>query len=190
MVMSGADKAIYVYRNGNLIGRARVEIGGRGAPGDHVFSLLEGTTGPHELSAQPPQRSHPRKLKPALRRVAGQMIADQAGKVCVGAGILCRAAHERSLHRLCPIRSLRRWQGPFISSLPAVCIDWTCRRSRSCSAFQNGAPVVTNLSLPWTQRTARQPSQQNRGRDIQIATDSGRASANHSKPSNCRTDCS
>ena len=43
--MSGPDKAIYVYRNGNTIGRARVEIGGRGALGDHVFSLLEGTTG-------------------------------------------------------------------------------------------------------------------------------------------------
>jgi hypothetical protein len=65
-------------------------------------------------------------------------------------------------------RSLRRWQGPFISSLPAVCIDWTCRRSRSCSASQNGALVATNLSLPWTQRTACQPSQQNRGRDIQL----------------------
>jgi hypothetical protein len=45
MVMSGADRAIYVYHNGNPIGRARVEIGGRGALGDHVFSLLEGTTG-------------------------------------------------------------------------------------------------------------------------------------------------
>ena len=45
MVVSVADKAIYVYRNGNPIGRARVEIGGRGALGDHVFSLLEGTTG-------------------------------------------------------------------------------------------------------------------------------------------------
>jgi hypothetical protein len=36
MVMSGADKAIYVYRNGNPIGRARVEIRGRGALGNHV----------------------------------------------------------------------------------------------------------------------------------------------------------
>src|ERR1700759_2119766 len=45
VVMSGADKAIYVYRNGHQIRRARVEIGGRGALGDHVFSLLEGTTG-------------------------------------------------------------------------------------------------------------------------------------------------
>ena len=45
MVVSAADKAIYVYRNGNPIGRAAVEIDGRGALGDHVFSLLEGTTG-------------------------------------------------------------------------------------------------------------------------------------------------
>src|SRR6478609_5740415 len=45
MVMSGADRAVYVYRNGNPIGRARVEISGRGALGDSVFSLLEGTTG-------------------------------------------------------------------------------------------------------------------------------------------------
>src|SRR6187399_1941869 len=45
MVVSAADKAIYVYRNGTPIGRAPVEVGGRGALGNHVFSLLEGTTG-------------------------------------------------------------------------------------------------------------------------------------------------
>jgi hypothetical protein len=45
MVVSASDKAIYVYRNGNPIGRAWVEVGGRGALGEHVFSLLEGTTG-------------------------------------------------------------------------------------------------------------------------------------------------
>jgi L,D-transpeptidase catalytic domain len=45
MVVSAADKAIYVYRNGNPIGRAPVEVGGVGSLGDHVFSLLEGTTG-------------------------------------------------------------------------------------------------------------------------------------------------
>lgn len=45
MVVSAADKTIYVYRNGNPIGRAAVEISGRGALGDHVFSLLEGSTG-------------------------------------------------------------------------------------------------------------------------------------------------
>ncbi len=45
MVVSAADKMIYVYRNGNPIGRAPVEISGYGALGNHVFSLLEGTTG-------------------------------------------------------------------------------------------------------------------------------------------------
>src|SRR6187397_682538 len=45
MVVSAADKAVYVYRNGTPIGRASVEVGGRGALGNHVFSLLEGTTG-------------------------------------------------------------------------------------------------------------------------------------------------
>jgi hypothetical protein len=45
IVVSAADKAIYVYRNGTPIGRAPVEVGGRGALGNHVFSLLEGTTG-------------------------------------------------------------------------------------------------------------------------------------------------
>src|SRR5437667_443126 len=44
MVVSAADRALYVYRNGNPIGRAAVEIDGRGSLGDHVFSLLEGTT--------------------------------------------------------------------------------------------------------------------------------------------------
>jgi hypothetical protein len=44
MVVSSADKAIYVYRNGNVIGRAPVEVSGRGSLGNHVFSLLEGTT--------------------------------------------------------------------------------------------------------------------------------------------------
>jgi L,D-transpeptidase catalytic domain len=45
MVVSAADKAVYVYRNGKPIGRATVEIDGRGALGDHVFSMLEGTSG-------------------------------------------------------------------------------------------------------------------------------------------------
>ena len=45
MVVSAADKAVYVYRNGNVIGRAPVEVSGRGSLGNHVYSLLEGTTG-------------------------------------------------------------------------------------------------------------------------------------------------
>jgi hypothetical protein len=50
IVISSADRAMYVYRNGNPIGRAAVEIVGRGLGnrdklGNHVFSMLEGTTG-------------------------------------------------------------------------------------------------------------------------------------------------
>jgi hypothetical protein len=45
IVLSSADRSLYVYRNGNPIGRATVEISGRGALGGHVFTLLEGSTG-------------------------------------------------------------------------------------------------------------------------------------------------
>ncbi len=50
IVISSADKAMYVYRNGDPIGRASVEIGGNGLSGreklgNHVFTMLEGTTG-------------------------------------------------------------------------------------------------------------------------------------------------
>jgi hypothetical protein len=43
IVVSSADKALYVYRNGNAIGRAPIEA--RGSLGTNVFTLLEGTTG-------------------------------------------------------------------------------------------------------------------------------------------------
>jgi hypothetical protein len=50
IVISSADRAMYVYRNGDPIGRAAVEVGGRGLTGrdklgNHVFTMLEGTTG-------------------------------------------------------------------------------------------------------------------------------------------------
>ncbi|MFL6585075.1 MAG: L,D-transpeptidase [Chthoniobacterales bacterium] len=50
IVISSADRAMYVYRNGNPIGRAAVEISGKGISGrdklgNHVFTMLEGTTG-------------------------------------------------------------------------------------------------------------------------------------------------
>jgi hypothetical protein len=50
IVISSADQAMYVYRNGNPIGRAAVEISGAGVTGrdrlgNHVFTMLEGTTG-------------------------------------------------------------------------------------------------------------------------------------------------
>lgn len=50
IVISSTDHAMYVYRNGNPIGRAAVEIVRRGLGssdklGNHVFTMLEGTTG-------------------------------------------------------------------------------------------------------------------------------------------------
>jgi hypothetical protein len=50
IVISSTDKAMYVYRNGEPIGRASVEVGakgitGRAKLGSHVFTMLEGTTG-------------------------------------------------------------------------------------------------------------------------------------------------
>jgi len=50
IVISSADKAMYVYRSGDPIGRASVELSGKGLTGreklgNHVFTMLEGTTG-------------------------------------------------------------------------------------------------------------------------------------------------
>jgi hypothetical protein len=45
IVVSSADSALYVYRNGNPVGRGAVELSGRGGLGERVYSLLEGTTG-------------------------------------------------------------------------------------------------------------------------------------------------
>jgi hypothetical protein len=50
IVISSADQALYVYRNGNPIGRAALAVNG-GRLGEHVFTLLEGTTGkPSQLA--------------------------------------------------------------------------------------------------------------------------------------------
>ena len=57
IVVSAADRAAYVYRNGNPIGRAAVEIVGSGSLGDHVFSLLEGTTDRESSACSGPQRA-------------------------------------------------------------------------------------------------------------------------------------
>lgn len=51
IVVSSADDALYVYRNGNPIGRGTVQVSGRGGLGNHVFTLLEGSTGkPSQLA--------------------------------------------------------------------------------------------------------------------------------------------
>src|SRR4029077_16633955 len=43
MLVSAADRTLYVYRNGEPIGRAAIEVSGR--LGGHVFTLLQGVTG-------------------------------------------------------------------------------------------------------------------------------------------------
>jgi len=51
IVVSSADDALYVYRNGNPIGRAAIQVSGRGRLGNSVFTLLEGSTGkPSQLA--------------------------------------------------------------------------------------------------------------------------------------------
>ena len=51
IVLSSADDALYVYRNGNPIGRAAVEFRGRSRIGTQVYTLLEGSTGkPSQLA--------------------------------------------------------------------------------------------------------------------------------------------
>jgi lipoprotein-anchoring transpeptidase ErfK/SrfK len=44
IVLSSADRALYVYRNGNAIGRAALEVTANRL-GSHVFTLLEGSSG-------------------------------------------------------------------------------------------------------------------------------------------------
>ena len=53
MLVSSADRTIYVYRNGEPIGRAAIEVNGR--LGGHVFTLLEGVTA--ETSAHLDERA-------------------------------------------------------------------------------------------------------------------------------------
>jgi hypothetical protein len=45
IVVSSADHAVYVYRNGKPIGRAALEVSGFGKLGSQVFTLLEGSSG-------------------------------------------------------------------------------------------------------------------------------------------------
>jgi hypothetical protein len=50
VLVSLPQQTMHVYRNGNPIGRAALEVKGRRL-GEHVFTLLEGTTGkPSQLA--------------------------------------------------------------------------------------------------------------------------------------------
>ena len=88
IVVSAADKAIYVYRNGNPIGRAPVETSGFGALGEHVYSLLEGGTGRSSLLAPGREARRWMSVTSVGRSVDAQRMAsrlrvnpDFAGKV-------------------------------------------------------------------------------------------------------------
>jgi hypothetical protein len=75
IVVSGADKAMYVYRNGNPIGRASVEVSGISGLGNHVFSLLEGTTGQQSFLAPGRQARRWMNVTSTGFRVDAQRIA-------------------------------------------------------------------------------------------------------------------
>lgn len=78
ILVSAADRALYVYRNGIPIGRGAVEIQGEGPLGGHVFSLLEGIT--NQLSWWAPNRAA-RKWMTVSADEAGKKIGiDDLGK--------------------------------------------------------------------------------------------------------------
>ena len=57
IVVSAADRALYVYRNGNPIGRAAVEIDGRGSLGDHVLLIARRHDRPAKHARSGPRRA-------------------------------------------------------------------------------------------------------------------------------------
>src|SRR5204862_2654 len=77
VLVSVPEQTMHVYRNGNPIGRASVEVSGLGKLGDHVFSLLEGTTG--RLSTLAPGRAGRRwmSVTSSGRSVEAEKIASR-----------------------------------------------------------------------------------------------------------------
>jgi hypothetical protein len=77
IVVSSADGAIYVYRNGNPIGRAAVQISGRGGLGNHVFTLLEGSTGKPSQLAPGHEAGRWMRVSSAGRPVEAEQLASR-----------------------------------------------------------------------------------------------------------------
>lgn len=73
ILVSGADRTLYVYRNGEPIGRAAIEVNGR--LGGHVFTMLEGVTA--EISSLVPGR--PARIWMNVQSDAASRSADAAG---------------------------------------------------------------------------------------------------------------
>jgi lipoprotein-anchoring transpeptidase ErfK/SrfK len=72
MLVSAADRTLYVYRNGEPIGRAAIEVNGR--LGGHVFTLLEGVSA--EVSSLVPGR--PARIWMSLQSDAKSRSTDVA----------------------------------------------------------------------------------------------------------------
>src|SRR5246127_5686176 len=82
IVLSSADRALYVYRNGNSIGRAAVEISGRGMSGrerlgSHVFTFLEGSSGKPSQLAPGREAGRWMRVSSAGRPVDAEQLASR-----------------------------------------------------------------------------------------------------------------
>jgi hypothetical protein len=66
-----------VYRNGNPIGRAAVEINGRGRLGSQVYTLLEGSTGKPSQLAPGREAGRWMRVSSAGRPVEAEQIASK-----------------------------------------------------------------------------------------------------------------
>jgi hypothetical protein len=75
IVLSRADEAVYVYRNGEPIGRARLEIEGRRPFGEHVFTMLEG------VADRPSRWAPDRPARPWMRVSSRQGPRIDPGKL-------------------------------------------------------------------------------------------------------------
>jgi len=70
MLVSAADRTLYVYRNGEPIGRASIEVNGR--LGGHVFTLLEGVSS----EASPLAPGHPARKWMSVQSDAATRTAE------------------------------------------------------------------------------------------------------------------
>ncbi len=78
ILLSTADRALYVYRNGTPIGRGTIEIAGEGPLGGHVFSLLDGVT--TQMSWWVPNRSARKWMTVATNEAGRDIGIDDLGK--------------------------------------------------------------------------------------------------------------
>jgi len=81
MVLSSADHAIYVYRDGNPIGRAAVDVSGQEPLGNHVFTLLDGLQG--KLSPWVSGRSARRWMRVSSDKGSGVDVDELGRRISV-----------------------------------------------------------------------------------------------------------